>query len=327
MSIKLKKIKDQVIVITGASSGIGLETAKLAAEMGAKVVLASRNGKELQKIVNKLKAKGGDALAVETNVQSFKAVQNLADQTIAKYGRIDTWVNNAGHSVFGPLLEIPEEEERAIFETNFWGVRHGCRVAVPLLSEKGGALINIGSEVSAVSVPIQGMYSATKHAVKAYTDALRVELEHKNIPISVTLVRPAAINTPFAKHASNHLEKGAPSLPPPVYDVENVARAILKCAETPHRDAYIGSASRIFDVASTLFPKITDRLLKGMIDRQAKGDPEDHPKSKESVLSAPLREGKTRAPQKEKVRKTSYYTKLTPGQKKSRRSKEHARTH
>jgi short-subunit dehydrogenase len=313
--IKLKPIEEQVMVITGSSSGIGLATAELAAECGARVVLSSRNGEALEQAVERIRQKGGKAMYVTADVGIYEDVVKIKDEALKAYGRIDTWVNNAGHSVYGPLLEIPLEEERRIFDTNFWGVRHGCRVAVPELMKNGGALINLGSEVSAVAIPIQGMYSATKHAVKAYTDALRCELENQRAPISVTLVRPSAINTPFALHAANHLDRGAPSLPTPIYDVENVAAAIVKCAETPKRDAYIGSVSRIYDLTSSIFPELTDRLLRGLIKKQSDGREAEHLVENESVTRIPAQEAQTRANYHKRVRKHSYYTRVTVGQK------------
>lgn len=313
--IKLKPVKDQVIVITGASSGIGLMTAKLGAKAGARIMISSRNTDALEQVCNEIKRDGGQVEFVTADVSKYEDMERLKDETLKVFGRIDTWVNNAGKSVFGSLLDVPLEEERDLFETNFWGVRHGCRVAIPVLAKQGGAVINLGSEVSSVAVPVQGIYSATKHAVKAYTDALRIEIEEKNLPVSVTLIRPAAINTPFTEHASNWLKKGAPSLPPPIYDVEIVAKAILKCAEHPQRDAYIGSVSRLFGVMETLAPSLTDRLLKRMIQKQAEGRPLEHPTENESVLQVPKREGKVRGKHHRKVAKSSTYTRMTTGQK------------
>src|SRR5690606_6572309 len=128
--------------------------------------------------------------------------------TIARFGRIDTWINNAGISIFGRLEEVTEEDSRRLFDTNFWGVVHGSLAALPYLRKNGGALINVGSEVSDAVVPYQGMYSASKHAVKGFTDALRVEVEEMDeAPISITLIQPSAVNTPFPMHAKNYMDK------------------------------------------------------------------------------------------------------------------------
>lgn len=316
---KLKPIEKQTVVITGASSGIGLATAQFAASCGAQVVLSSRNAESLIEAANWINERGGQAIAVAADVRKYEDVENLKNEALKKFGKIDTWVNNAGLSVYGPLLEIPLEEEREIFEINFWGVRHGCRVAVPVLAQNGGALINVGSEVSSVAVPLQGMYSASKHAVKAYTDALRLEINKAELPISVTLVRPAAIDTPFTKHALNRLRKGAPSLPPPVYDVGIVARAIVKCAEVPHRDAYIGGVSRFYDIMETLAPRLTDRFMSSKIfEQQSRGDLSTRTAEDEALMGPPPQEGRIHGDHQGHVAKTSVYTNLTTGAKKSR---------
>lgn len=193
MALKLKPLDEQVIVITGASSGIGLATAETAARKGAKVVLASRSEKTLQAISQRLNAEGGDTIAVVTDVSDRSQVQRLAEAAITKFGRIDTWVNNAGLSIYGRLDAVSDEDSRRLFDTNFWGVVHGSIVALPFLKRQGGALINLGSEVSEAVVPLQAMYSATKHAVKGFTDGLRIEIEHVDkAPVSITLIQPTA---------------------------------------------------------------------------------------------------------------------------------------
>jgi NAD(P)-dependent dehydrogenase (short-subunit alcohol dehydrogenase family) len=192
---KLKALADQVIVITGASSGIGLATARLAAERGARLVLASRNEEDLRRACDEIRAKGGRATFVVADVAVPQAVDRIAATAIDEFGGFDTWVNNAGVSIYGKLTEIPLADKRRLFDTNFWGVVHGCRSAVRHLRERGGAIINIGSIVSDRAVPLQSIYSASKHAVQGYTDGLRMELEHEKLPISVTLVKPSAIDT------------------------------------------------------------------------------------------------------------------------------------
>jgi short-subunit dehydrogenase len=196
MAIKLKPLKEQVIIITGASSGIGLATARAAAAKGAKVVLVSRNEEALAQIEQEIKAAGGEAIHVRADVGIKEQVQWIADTAMYHFGRIDTWVNDAGVSIYGRLEEVSEEDNRRLFDTNFWGVVNGSLAAVKCMRNTGGAIINIGSELSDLSIPLQGMYSASKHAVKGFTDALRIELEEDKAPISVTLIKPAAGSHP-----------------------------------------------------------------------------------------------------------------------------------
>ena len=196
MSVKLRKLGEQVVVITGATSGIGLCTAREAARRGARVVIASRNEEELTRLAAEIEGAGGFALAVPTDVTDPRAMIRLRDAAMDKFGRIDTWVNNAGLSIYGKLHEVDLVEARRLFDVNFWGVVHGCHAAVGALRERGGAIINIGSVLSDRVIPIQGMCSASKHAVKGYTDALRMEVEMENLGISVTLIKPSAIDTP-----------------------------------------------------------------------------------------------------------------------------------
>jgi NAD(P)-dependent dehydrogenase (short-subunit alcohol dehydrogenase family) len=177
MSAKLKKLSEQVIVVTGASSGIGLATAEEAAKRGAKVVLAARSEQTLSEAVTRITAVGGDALAVGCDVSDAAQVDALARAAVAKYGRIDTWVNNAGVGIWGRLDETPEADSRRLFDVNFWGVVHGCQASLPHLKKNGGALITVGSEVSDAFAPLLGIYVASKHAVKGYVDTLRVEVE------------------------------------------------------------------------------------------------------------------------------------------------------
>src|SRR3954471_23444579 len=220
MRVSLKSLDEQVVVITGASSGIGLATALTAAERGAKVVLAARSEEPLQKAVDKITADGGEAIYVVADVGQPVDVERVADAAAARFGRIDTWINNAGGSIYGRLDEVREKDSRRLFDTNFWGVVNGSLVALPYLKQVGGALINVGSEVSDAVVPLQGMYSASKHAVKGFTDALRIEVEELDkAPLSITLIQPTAVDTPYPQHAKNYTDK-EPKLPSPQIDPE-----------------------------------------------------------------------------------------------------------
>jgi short-subunit dehydrogenase len=308
-NVKTKPLSEQVIVITGSSSGIGLATARLAAKEGARVVLSSRNASEIDRLAAEIREAGGHALGVAADVRSLADLEHLRDEAVRAFGGIDTWINNAGNSIFGPTLEVPFEEEKELFETNFWGVRHGVRVAVPELAKRGGVLINIGSELSGATVPLQGMYTASKHAVKAYTDAVRMELEKEGKPVAVCLVRPAGIDTPFADHATNRLKEGEPSLPAPVYDPEVVARAICRAAEHPQRDVYVGGASRAFTVFETLFPRLYDQVVEALMFKgQSAGGTHPHDISKEALWTSPAEQGEVRGNHAGHVARTSAYT-------------------
>src|SRR3954465_8931677 len=285
-----KPLNQQVIVITGASSGIGLATARMAAKRGARVVLAARNTADLEAVTNEITANGGKAVAVTADVADEAAVDHLGEAALMAFGTIDTWVNNAGLSIYGKLADVPLADKRKLFDINFWGTLHGCRTAGRLMKDRGGVLINIGSEVSDVAIPLQGIYSASKHAVKGYTDALRMELEHDRIPIAVTLVKPSAINTPYPEHARNYLDEGVPALPPPVYAPEVVAETILRCAERPVRDIVVGGAGRMQIAMSRVAPRLTDTVMERAMFDQQKAYDRSH--DAEGNLDRPQRDGR-----------------------------------
>jgi len=281
---KLKPVEEQVIVITGASSGIGLATARLAAKRGARVVLAARSGETIRQIADEINNAGGEGLAVPCDVTNRSDVEKLAQAAVERFGRIDTWVNDAGVSIYGRLDEVKEEDSRRLFDTNFWGVYYGSLTALPHLKANGGALINIGSEVSEAVVPLQGMYSASKHAVKGFTDALRVEIEElDDAPVSITLIQPTATDTPFPQHARNYMDK-EPKLPTPLDDPEDVAEAILHAAAKPTRSKKVGAMSKLDTATAKLAPGLGDKLAAKQASRQQY---EESPRNPEGALERP----------------------------------------
>jgi short-subunit dehydrogenase len=259
--IRLKPLNRQVIVITGASSGIGLTTARMAAQRGAKLVLAARSENALRQLEEEINAAGGEALAVTADVGVESDVQHVADAAVTRFGGFDTWVNDAGISIYGRLLDVPPEDHQRLIQTNLFGVVHGSTIAARHLRNKGGAIINLGSIVSDRAIPLQGMYGASKHAVKGFTDALRMELEEQGAPVSVTLVKPAGINTPFPRHAKNYMDAEA-TLPPPVYAPDVVARTILHCCETPTRDIIVGGGGKGIVSSGHVAPRLTDLMME-----------------------------------------------------------------
>jgi short-subunit dehydrogenase len=273
LKMKLKQLSEQTIVITGATSGIGLTTARMAAEAGAKLILVARNENALRELVSEINASGGQAIYSVADVADEAALREAARKAEEKFNGFDTWVNNAGGSVYGRIMDVPTEDLRRLFETNVWGVVNGSKVAVENLRNRGGAIINVGSEVSDSPIPLQGMYSSSKHAVKGFTDALRMELEADGLPISVTLIKPTAIHTPFPENAKNYLPY-EPQLPPPLYAPELVAEAILHCAENQTRDFFVGEMAKLHSSMALNMPRLFEKMNESMIDTmQNAGEP------------------------------------------------------
>lgn len=272
-----KAIQDQVIVVTGASSGIGLATAVAAAQRGAAVALLARSAETLRDVVEEINAGGGRALAIPTDVGDIDAVQAAARAVATEFGRVDTWVNNAGVSIYGMLENTNLDDARRLFDTNFWGVVHGSLCALPHLRANGGVLINVGSEVSEAVVPLQGVYAASKHAVKGFTDTLRVELENvEDANVCVVLIQPTAVDTPFPEHARNTMPR-EPKLPTPQIDPEQVADAILHAAEKGGRDVKVGAMARVNTATSHLFPRLADRMSAKQAQRQQRDEAPRNP--------------------------------------------------
>ncbi len=273
MLVKLKNLNEQVIVITGATSGIGLVTSRMAAKRGAKLVLAARNEDALKILTDEINVSGGKAVYVTADVGKEGDIKKIAAEALNQFGNFDTWINNAGVSIYGKLEEVPTEDSRQLFETNFWGLVYGSLIAARNLKITGGALINVGSTLSDRAIPLQGMYCASKHAVKGFTDSLRMELESENAPVSVTLIKPAAIDTPYKDHAKNYLDV-EPENPPPVYAPETVAETILHCAENPVRDVFVGAGGKALSLLGKFAPRTTDKYMESaMIDMQKSDKP------------------------------------------------------
>lgn len=270
MKVTLKPIDEQVIVITGASSGIGLVTAKMAARRGACVVLAARNERDLARAVDEIRVAGGRAVHQVADVTDPEQVDAIADAALREFGRIDSWVNNAGVAVYGRLMEVALEDMRRQFDVLYWGHVHGSRVAVPHLRRRGGALINVASALADRAIPLQGNYCAAKHAIKAFTDALRMELEEEGAPVSVTLVKPGSIDTPLFDKARTYL-RAEPQPVPPVYAPEVVAEAILHCAQHPTRDVIAGGMGKVLSVAND-FPRLADKYMERKTFRSQQTD-------------------------------------------------------
>ncbi len=182
---------------------------------------------------------------------------------IAEFGSFDTWVNNAGISIFGRCEEVSIPDMKRMFDTDFWGVVYGSRAAVKHFRQRGssGALINVGSFLGDRAVAVQSTYSAAKHAVHGWTDALRMELEEEKAPVSVTLIHPGRIDTPYNEHARSYMPK-QPAHRGMIYPPEAVAEAILYAAEHPKRDMFVGFQAKFLAVLGALSPRLTDKLME-----------------------------------------------------------------
>jgi short-subunit dehydrogenase len=260
MKVHLLPIHEQVVVITGASSGIGLVTAKRIAQLGGRVVLVARNEQDLNSAVEEIRRDGGRALGVVADVADPEQVERIAAEAVREFGVINTWVNNAAVGMYGRVMELPLDDMRQQMDVNYWGAVHGSMTAVRHMRTNGGALINIGSVLSDRAIPLQVNYCAAKHALKAFTDGLRMEIEEQGLPISITLVKPASIDTPFYDKARSYMGT-EPQPVPPVYAPEVVANVIVEAAQRPIREVIAGGAGTGVS-AARLAPRTADLLLE-----------------------------------------------------------------
>jgi len=308
MKARLKPLDQQVIVITGGSSGIGLTTARMAAERGAKLVLAARNDEALRDIHDELTEIGALVEYVAADVGEREDVRRIAQAAVARFGGFDTWINDAAAATYGKIVETPYEDFRKVMQTNFWGVVHGSLEAVEHFrgKEGGGKLINLGSVLSDMAIPMQGPYVASKHAVKGFTHSLRIEMKEMGLPVSVTLIKPSAINTPYKDHAKNFMDAPA-DLPPPAYGPNVAADAILYACQHDVRDLTVGFAGRGQQLFQQFFPEIADRMFAAFGPELQKDRRPGQEIDRRGNLHAPEADGDERS-DKRFVRNWSAYT-------------------
>jgi NAD(P)-dependent dehydrogenase (short-subunit alcohol dehydrogenase family) len=259
--LRLKPLREQVVVILGASSGIGRESALQFAARGAKVVVAARSEPGLASLVAEIEGAGGQATCAVCDVTDFAQVVAVADLAVEHYGRIDTWVNNAAVGVYARFEDISSADFRRVLDVNVMGYVHGAKAALPHLRREGrGSLIFISSIESTIGTPLQTAYATSKHAIQGMTETLRRELRSERVPISVTSIKPAVISTPFYNHALN-LVGFRPTAPPPAYHPAVVASCILHAAEHPVRDMYAGGSARVMSLLQLYAPGLFDTVL------------------------------------------------------------------
>jgi len=245
----------RVVVITGASSGIGRAAALAFAQRGENLVLASRRGGELEALVADCEVLGARAIAVPTDVADNRQVKKLAAEAVGRFGHIDVWVNNASVSAYGRFLDVPLAATRRVLDVNLMGHVHGARAALKVFSAQGtGTLVNVSSIIGEVSVPYMTAYSIAKAGTNALTESLRQELAMAGTrSIRVTSVMPATIDTPFYRNVANY--SGRRMLPPPpVYPPEIVAAAIVRASRHPKREVFAGPAGGALVVLHRLLP-------------------------------------------------------------------------
>ncbi len=308
---KGKPLDQQVMVITGATSGIGLATVRAVAAAGARVVMVARGEADLSRIAAELKSQGRDITFAVADVGDRDAVRAAAAHAVATYGGFDTWVNVAGLTIYGRLCEVSEGDSVKLMQTNFWGTVHGSLTAAEHLRKHGGTIVNVGSVACDLPFPMQGMYAASKHAVKGFTDALRMELLQEGAPIAVTLLKPNSIDTPLPQRARNYMEV-EPMLPPPIYPPEEVAYAILKCAVNPRRELVVGGGGIPLIAFKRMLPSLYDRIGPAItfFERRSFGA-----RNPAGALHEPQRGARVRGDQPGYVMRTSLYTRayLNPG--------------
>ncbi|WP_241834913.1 SDR family oxidoreductase [Pseudofrankia asymbiotica] len=261
--MRTRPLHDQVVVVVGASSGIGRACALAFARGGARVVCAARGTEALDDLVAEITMRSGPgrAIAVTTDVADPDSVRALAAVAEGRFGRIDTWVNAAAVSVWARTEDITDAEFDRVLRINLLGQIHGARAALPALRRAGGGvLVGVSSVEGIRAMPLHSAYAASKWGLRGFYDSLRVELAQEGAPIAVTTVLPPSIDTPFFAHARSRIG-GRPKPPPPVYAPEIVADAILRVAVRPSREVLVTGSAVAASIAARVSPALTDALL------------------------------------------------------------------
>jgi NAD(P)-dependent dehydrogenase (short-subunit alcohol dehydrogenase family) len=257
----LKRVNEQVVVLMGASSGIGRQTALDFARRGAKIVAAARDEAGLASLEQEVFAAGGDLITVAADTATFNDVKYVADRAIEAYGRIDTWVHLAAVTLYATFEQTTPDEWRRVIDVNLNGQAYGAMAALPHLRRTGrGALIHVSSIEARRGLPYQSAYAASKHGITGFLEALRLELKHEGVPISVTEILPASVNTPLFDKARTKMGVKPIGIKP-MYQPKVVADAILHAAEHPIREFVVGGAAKALQFTQELSSGLTDRIL------------------------------------------------------------------
>lgn len=259
-------IKDKVVVITGASSGIGRATALECARRGAIVVGVARNGSVLEEVAAQCRRTSPHSFIESMDVTDADAMDALAKRVYGKCGRIDAWVNNAAVALFGRFEEIPMKDFRQVIETNLWGYIHGSRAVLPYFREQGkGTLINVSSVVAELGQPFSSPYTISKFAIRGLSECLYQEL--LDTDIHVCTVYPGTVDTPLFYFGANFLGRSARAMEP-IYPPEEIAHAIVSLIRRPRREVFVGAGPKIAHAAHAVLPGLTQRLFASRVRKQ-----------------------------------------------------------
>ncbi len=268
-----RPLGEQVIVISGASSGIGRATARAAGKRGAKVVVGARNAEALANAVGEIEALGAEAIAVQGDATSEADAVQLCERAVERFGRIDTFVATVMVTVYAEVTELEADELRRVMDVNFLGRVHAYRAVLPHLQRSGGTFVDVNSGLAYRGIPLQAAYCASKAAGRAFFEAARVEQEKHGTGVDVSLILPGAINTPQFDRGRQKLGL-QPQPVPPIYQPEVVAGAVLHCAERPQRELPVTWAAQRLLWGQKLSPRAGDLvLLRNGWDSQTTGEP------------------------------------------------------
>jgi NAD(P)-dependent dehydrogenase (short-subunit alcohol dehydrogenase family) len=270
--MRKKPIQDQVVVVTGASSGIGRAIARAAGERGAKVVVAARGKDGLAAAVDEIERAGSEALAVEGDLAGQEENEELVRRAVERFGRIDTFVANAIVTVYAEVEQLEPDELRRVFDVNFFGVVHGYWAALPALKESRGTFLHISSALAYRGIPLQAAYCSSKAACRTFLESARVELQKHGHDVAISLVLPGAANTPQFDRDRQKVGK-QPQPVPPIYQPEIYADAAMHCAEHPIRELPVSWGAQKLLWGQKLSPRAGDWMLRRMgWDEQTTGE-------------------------------------------------------
>src|SRR5213596_4386991 len=255
-----KPVSEQVVVVTGASSGLGRAIARAAGERGAKVVVTGRNEEALSNCVGEIERAGSEALAVPADCAEQEQVERVVAQAIERFGRIDTYVANAIVTVYAETEQLAPEELRRVMDVNFFGVVYGYWAALPHLRESKGTFLHVSSALAYRGIPLQAAYCSSKAGLRAFLESARVEEQKAGSGVAISLVLPGAINTPQFDRDREKLGY-QPQPVPPIYQPEPFAEATLRCAEHPVRELPVSWGAQKLLWGQKLSPRAGDWIL------------------------------------------------------------------